>query len=275
MPSPRRLRLLMLAAALAVFLIIYYSSGLDSGSRDASFYHKTVKGMNKAKEARGQVVVDAKTGAKAGHIPADKDADGDVDADDDEVAAQTRERLKQAEKKAKDNANEKALRPDPPSEVVGKGNSAEGQVKKRKGDADANAKSKAVPEKSKEEHDAELELNNILQQAPVVIFSKSYCPFSKRAKGVLLEKYTINPPPHVVELDEHPLGRAIQNQLFEMTGRRTVPNVMINGVSIGGGDDIVQLDDADTLAAKIRELGSDRVSAAERFVAANAHAAGA
>lgn len=101
---------------------------------------------------------------------------------------------------------------------------------------------------------------------PVIIFSKSYCPFSKRAKGLLLEKYLITPDPYVVELDEHPLGSQLQDQLLEKTGRRTVPNIMINGVSIGGADDIVELDNSDTLVKKMVELGQKRVKMVERFV---------
>ena len=100
----------------------------------------------------------------------------------------------------------------------------------------------------------------------VIIFSKSYCPFSKRAKGLLLEKYAITPEPYVVELDEHPQGQALQDQLLETTGRRTVPNIMINGVSIGGADDIIEMDNADKLVAKIVDLGNKRVEVSERFV---------
>lgn len=99
----------------------------------------------------------------------------------------------------------------------------------------------------------------------VVIFSKSTCPYSKRAKGILLEKYQITPEPHVVELDIHPLGPKIQDRLLETTGRRTVPNIMINAVSIGGADDIVALDAQDLLVDKVKTLGGKRVEMRERF----------
>ena len=59
----------------------------------------------------------------------------------------------------------------------------------------------------------------------VIIFSKTYCPYSKRAKGVLLEKYVIEPKPYVFELDTAPLGPQIQARLAGMTGRKTVPNI--------------------------------------------------
>ena len=93
----------------------------------------------------------------------------------------------------------------------------------------------------------------------VIIFSKSYCPFSAKAKRILLEKYAIVPEPHVVELDQHPLGPKLQSALEKMTGRRTVPNIMINGKSIGGGDDIEALDNGAALVDKIKSMGGKRI----------------
>lgn len=53
-----------------------------------------------------------------------------------------------------------------------------------------------------------------------------------------------------------------------MTSRRTVPNIMINGKSIGGSDDIAQMDNDHELVEKIRTLGSvggKTVEVKERF----------
>jgi glutaredoxin len=93
----------------------------------------------------------------------------------------------------------------------------------------------------------------------VIIFSKTYCPHSKRAKNILLGKYSIIPAPYVVELDEHPLGAKIQAKLGDTTGRRTVPNVLINGKSIGGGDDIADLDSRMALIDKIKTIGGKQI----------------
>jgi len=93
----------------------------------------------------------------------------------------------------------------------------------------------------------------------VIIFSKSYCPHSKRAKNILLEKYIIDPAPYVVELDKHELGPQLQAKLADLTGRRTVPNVLIQAVSIGGGDDVAELDIKKTLIGKVKELGGKRI----------------
>jgi len=93
----------------------------------------------------------------------------------------------------------------------------------------------------------------------VIIFSKSYCPHSKRAKHILLDKYILDPAPFVVELDQVPLGLNLQARLAELTGRKTVPNVLINGVSIGGGDDVAALDDNNKLIDKIKDLGQKKM----------------
>uniref|UniRef100_A0A6N2N3J4 Glutaredoxin domain-containing protein n=1 Tax=Salix viminalis TaxID=40686 RepID=A0A6N2N3J4_SALVM len=78
----------------------------------------------------------------------------------------------------------------------------------------------------------------------IVIFSKSYCPYCKKAKGVFKE---LNQTPHVVELDQRKLkkmvgpvfaedGQNIQDAMSEIVGRRTVPQVFIDGKHIGGSD---------------------------------------
>lgn len=94
----------------------------------------------------------------------------------------------------------------------------------------------------------------------VLIFSKSYCPHSKKAKGILLEKYSIDPAPYVVELDLHPLGPKIQDRLEILTGRRTVPNIMVHGKSIGGGDEISALHNQNELAETIKTYGGKSVT---------------
>jgi hypothetical protein len=45
-----------------------------------------------------------------------------------------------------------------------------------------------------------------------------------------------------------------------MTGRRTVPNILLIGKSIGGGDDMAELDETDTLASKFKEIGGARIT---------------
>ncbi|CAN6993374.1 unnamed protein product [Brassica oleracea var. botrytis] len=79
----------------------------------------------------------------------------------------------------------------------------------------------------------------------IVIFSKSYCPYCRRAKSVFGE---LDQVPHVVELDEREDGWNVQSALGEIVGRRTVPQVFINGKHIGGSDDTVEAHESGELA---------------------------
>ncbi|KZO94088.1 glutaredoxin [Calocera viscosa TUFC12733] len=77
----------------------------------------------------------------------------------------------------------------------------------------------------------------------IVIFSKSYCPYCRRAKGVLASQ-----GPKIFELDEMEDGADIQAYLQQKTGQRTVPNIFIGQKHIGGSDDLAQLDKSGALA---------------------------
>lgn len=285
MPSQRRLRVLTYLVLAAIVTLLFFTSQARH-SRDADtrslqdFYSKTVNAMGKghAAAAPGQRVI-------ADH---DVDADGDIDEDDTVLAREMAARLRQAEQKAKDNAKAKAPnKPESPEEVVGVGSSASGQKKPA-----PKEKPESEPEETEEDLEVKAELNAILKKSPgmtpspssaaaclltwplpVIIFSKSYCPYSKKAKGILLDRYAIEPAPYVVELDKHPLGPKLQAKLGDMTGRKTVPNVMVYGNSIGGGDDIAKMDDEKTLADKITSLSGKRVEVSLRF-AQNAQKAG-
>mmetsp|Transcript_13947 Transcript_13947/g.16829 ORF Transcript_13947/g.16829 Transcript_13947/m.16829 type:complete len:198 (-) Transcript_13947:619-1212(-) len=76
------------------------------------------------------------------------------------------------------------------------------------------------------------------EQNPIMIYSKSYCPFCTQVKSLFSEMevdYT------AVELDNIVEADAIQDTLLQMTGQRTVPNVFIGGNHIGGCDDTFAL----------------------------------
>ncbi|KAK1597847.1 glutaredoxin [Colletotrichum navitas] len=269
MPSQRQLRTLLVGVLIGVVFVLFYTSSLRADEvKDErtiqDFYHKTVNGL-KHKQPPNQAVLDQNKPKAVGHVPVDKDADGDVDADDEKLAKDMAGRLKAAEEKAKELANKKSpLKPNAPSEVVGKGNSAAGQDKKKEKTAAGKDGADVEKTESDEDHAVEAELNLILKKSPVIIFSKSYCPYSKKAKALLLEKYSIDPAPFVVELDKHPLGPQLQAFLGQKTGRKTVPNILVNSVSIGGGDDIAELDNQKKLVPKIVDLGQKKVEMKER-----------
>lgn len=60
------------------------------------------------------------------------------------------------------------------------------------------------------------------------------------------------------------MGALLQATLGDTTGRRTVPNVLLMGKSIGGGDDIVELHRTDKLLDTVKRMGGSRIVQASR-----------
>lgn len=88
-----------------------------------------------------------------------------------------------------------------------------------------------------------------VRSVPVVVFSKSYCPFCRKALEALAAEGVT--APLVLDLTG-PDGRAVQQRLGQMTGRRTVPNVFVGGASIGGGDETAALHRSGALSGLLR-----------------------
>ena len=99
----------------------------------------------------------------------------------------------------------------------------------------------------------------LVRKHPVVVFSKPYCPFCKKALEALsLEGVAEEPFLKVVNLLGQGMtatqSRAIQSTLGRMTGGRvTVPNVFVGGTSIGGGDETYALHKQGQLRTLLRE----------------------
>jgi len=70
----------------------------------------------------------------------------------------------------------------------------------------------------------------------VVIYTTNYCPFCTRAKALLRTKH-IDFEEIDITLDEH-----LREEVTRLSGRRTVPQIFIDGKSLGGFDDIKELD---------------------------------
>lgn len=115
-----------------------------------------------------------------------------------------------------------------------------------------------IPVAEGEDAPAEILFKNIMNQkpfSPVVVFSKSYCGFSRAAKQLLLEEYSLTPPPRIIELDQHRQGAELQDYIASVTGRRTVPNVIVLKESYGGASDLIALHEQGQLAEKLTEWG--------------------
>lgn len=276
MPSTRRVKVLAIALAVAVCTILYLSN--DSSSQD--FYSRTVAALDK-KQASDQEVAqklqDIKDAAKAQEpvvptTPQKPIAASNEDGKPIEVKppAYAEEQNSdnptggKADDDAKSVAGRKTMLKGGETKDLHSGKEAPMAVDRGKEKYPAGKKvEKEEKVESKEDHEVEMELNSILKKGPIIIFSKSYCPFSAKAKRILLEKYTIVPAPYVVELDTHPLGPGLQAALAKSTGRRTVPNVLVSGRSIGGGDDIEALDAGGGLVEKVKGMAGKRIMEAK------------
>merc|ERR1739848_897839 len=92
-------------------------------------------------------------------------------------------------------------------------------------------------------------VDDCIGSKPVVVFSKSYCPFCDMAKNALkqagITDYLL------IELENREDCSEVQNYLQKITGGRTVPRVFINGKFIGGGSEVQQLQAQGKLAGMV------------------------
>jgi GrxC family glutaredoxin len=73
-------------------------------------------------------------------------------------------------------------------------------------------------------------------KAQVVIYTTSYCPYCFAAKSLLRSKDI-----EFQEIDvTHDRGR--REEMERLSARRTVPQIFINGKSLGGFDEVRRLD---------------------------------
>ncbi|OMO59213.1 Glutaredoxin [Corchorus capsularis] len=93
----------------------------------------------------------------------------------------------------------------------------------------------------------------IVSANPVVVFSKSYCPYCVSVKQ-LLQK--LDASFKAIELDNESDGSEIQSALAEWTGQRTVPNVFIGGKHIGGCDTTTALHQEGKLIPLLNQAGA-------------------
>ena len=71
----------------------------------------------------------------------------------------------------------------------------------------------------------------------VLMYSTAVCPFCVRAEQLLRARGVSEIEKLRVDLDP-----ALRLDMMEKTGRRTVPQIFINGQGVGGSDDLHALD---------------------------------
>jgi glutaredoxin 3 len=77
---------------------------------------------------------------------------------------------------------------------------------------------------------------------PVTIYTKSWCPYCIRAKGLLKKKGV-----SFKEIDVEDDRNALSEMMTRASGRRTVPQIFIGATHVGGSDDLHALDSAGKL----------------------------
>ncbi|KAK9090379.1 hypothetical protein Sjap_023556 [Stephania japonica] len=100
---------------------------------------------------------------------------------------------------------------------------------------------------------ASAKAKDIISSAPVVVFSKSYCPYCTDVKNLFSRLHVQY---KAIELDTESDGSDIQKALAELTGQRTVPNVFIGGKHIGGCDTVTGLNKDGKLKPILTEAGA-------------------
>ena len=86
-----------------------------------------------------------------------------------------------------------------------------------------------------------------------MVYSKSWCPYCLRVKGLLGE---LGVDAKVVELDEVIEGDEVQDTLLSITGVRTVPQVFVGGEFVGGCDDTLAAHQAGGLVPMLEGAGA-------------------
>ena len=98
----------------------------------------------------------------------------------------------------------------------------------------------------------EEQFKKILEDNKVVVFSKSWCPFCRQAISIL-ENADIEH--RVVDLEDEADGDAIHSAVKDVVGRTSVPQVFINGQSLGGCDDLKAAKSSGDLAGLLETAG--------------------
>ncbi|RJE24743.1 glutaredoxin domain protein [Aspergillus sclerotialis] len=236
MPAQRRAKLLLAVALLAVVIFFYYS-GEAGNIQSQDFYKSTVQAMEARKGTKNP------TGENGGSSPQPvqpdrKPAEGEI--------------VKPNPQNIEGDANSDKVE----MEEIPIAGRIKMEVPKIKGDSSQESKQEQTAEMD-DYSEAKTELNSILKRSPSTFTSTRLDVVDKlaKAKAILLNGYSIVPAPYVVELDQHPLGRDLQGVLGQSTGRRTVPNILVNGKSIGGGDDIAGMDEKGELTSTLKKMG--------------------
>ena len=98
-------------------------------------------------------------------------------------------------------------------------------------------------------------IEQLINQYPVFMISKSYCPYCLIGENVLYKYKIPQDKLKVLEIDDDPDMDDIQDYMRKRTGARSVPRIFIKGECIGGGSDAVAADSSGELAKRLKSAG--------------------
>ncbi|PWZ03586.1 hypothetical protein BCV70DRAFT_197788 [Testicularia cyperi] len=85
----------------------------------------------------------------------------------------------------------------------------------------------------------------------LTVFSKSYCPYSKKAKALLT---SFNATFTVYEVDLRPDAEYLQPLLAKLTDHQTYPTILVQDRLLGGSDDLADLDKLGALKSVLESV---------------------
>ena len=103
---------------------------------------------------------------------------------------------------------------------------------------DTAARKKQKDEPKKEPGSEEIDIDSFVKEHKIVMFSKTYCGFCKKAKRALIENGFVKV--QIVELDTRKDGENILKRLYQKTGSKTVPSIWMKSEYIGGSDVLLE-----------------------------------
>ena len=86
----------------------------------------------------------------------------------------------------------------------------------------------------------------------VTMYGAEWCPFCQQAEQLLKRKGVNNLKKIAVDLESGPM-----EAMMARTGRRSVPQIFIGAVHVGGYDDLAALDRAGQLDALLQTTGAN------------------
>lgn len=191
MPSSRRMKVTGLAIVLTICILYYVTNGASS-TENSAFYQRTLKALQDKEEARARadiIAEEQQRNERVERLQKEHDAAIANAAPEDvpKAAAQKQQPIVQDANGKSESMGEKS--------VAGRRMMKGDKVLYERPEKDEDdgvakvgnvaPKSSHPPggeEESEDEHKVETALNEILRKGPIIIFSKTYCPFSKKAK---------------------------------------------------------------------------------------------